>query len=70
LHQVARIQRIALGHPLDGAPSKHCRELIALLAHLVGPSDTSAQLLMCARPIRAAAEEVSPEEEEAVAAQH
>jgi hypothetical protein len=58
-----------LGHPLDGAPSKHCRELIALLAHLVGPSDTRAQLLMCARPIRAAAEEVSPEEE-AVAAQH
>jgi hypothetical protein len=67
LHQVARIQRIALGHPL--APSKHCRELITLLAHLVGPSDTSAQLLMCSRPIRVAAEAVSPEEA-AVAAQH
>jgi hypothetical protein len=66
---MARIQQMALGHPLDGAPSKYCRELITLLAHLIGPSDTSAQVLMCARPIRAAAGAVSPEEE-AVAAQH
>jgi hypothetical protein len=39
---------MALGHPLDGARSNHCRELITLPAHLVGPGNTGAQLLMCA----------------------